>query len=99
MVWMLPYSGPRSIAVGRTWKKCNINSTDSKAGEKIPRPVGVTVHRKGSGHVLDSQCQQVSESGPLGEIHLDEPDGYRCLLVMVDGMSDFVWVEEPTGAE
>lgn len=39
----------------------------------------------------------VGMSGPLGLDVLDESDGYVYLLVMMDHLSNFTWLE-PTGA-
>ena len=46
----------------------------------------------------------VGESGPLGENGLAERDGYKYILVLVDDLSDFVWLEpsesiDPPGLE
>ena len=39
----------------------------------------------------------VGKSGPLGQDGLDESEGYVYLLIMMDDLSNFAWME-PTGA-
>ena len=77
-------------------KQC-LHCMDSKAGEKVPRPLGETVHGTRPGEVVHVDYLFVGESGPLGGDGLDEDDGYKYILVMLDDMSNWVWLE-PTGA-
>ena len=59
---------------------------DSKAGEKIPRPLGETVHGTRPGEVLHLDYLYVGDSGPLGK-------EFKYVLVMMDDSSNFVWLE------
>ena len=69
---------------------------DSKAREKVPRPLGETVHDTRPGEVHFGYIY-VGASGPLGNDGLDEDGGYIYILVMMDDMSNWVWLE-PTAA-
>ena len=92
----------KSIAAGPRWtmtefvRQC-LHCMDSKSGEKVPRPFGETVHGKRPGEVLHFDYLHVGESGPLGADGLDESGGFTYLLVLMDDLSNFVWLE-PTGA-
>ena len=77
-------------------KQC-LHCMDSKAGEKVPRPLGETVHGTRPGEVVHFDYLYVGESGPLGDDGLDEEEGFKYILVMMDDMSNWVWLE-PTGA-
>eukprot|EP00752_Nemacystus_decipiens_P007839 g7004.t1 len=77
-------------------KQC-LHCMDSKAGEMVPRPFDETVHGTRAGEVLHFDYLHVGKSGPLGQDGLDESDGYVYLLVMMDDLSNFAWLE-PTGA-
>ena len=46
-------------------KQC-LHCMDSKAGEKVPRPLGETVHGKRPGEVTHFDYLHVGTSGPLG---------------------------------
>ena len=54
-----------------------LHCMDSKAGEKIPRPLGETVHGTRLGEVLHFDFLYVGDSGPLGKDGLDEGDGFK----------------------
>lgn len=75
-------------------KQC-LHCMDSKAGEKVPRPLGETVH--GTCPVVHVDYLYVGESGPMGEEGLDEDESFKYVLVMLDDMSNWVWLES-TGA-
>ena len=77
-------------------KQC-LHCMDSKAGEKELRPLGETVHGTRPGEVVHFDYLHVEASGPLGDDGLDEVEGYRYILVMMDDMSNWVWLE-PTDA-
>lgn len=77
-------------------KQC-LHCMDSKAGEKVPRPLGETVHGTSPGEVVHVDYLYVGESGPMGEDGLDEDGGFKYILVMLDDMCNWVWLE-PTGA-
>ena len=77
-------------------KQC-LHCMNSKAGEKVPRPLGETVHGTRPGEVVHFDCLHVGASGPLGGDGLDEDEGYRYTLAMMDDMSNWVWLE-PTEA-
>ena len=73
-------------------KQC-LHCMDSKAGEKIPRPQGGTVHGRRPGEVLHFEYLYVGDNGPLGKNILDEGDGFQDILVIMDDLSSFVWLE------
>ncbi|CAB1096824.1 unnamed protein product [Ectocarpus sp. CCAP 1310/34] len=77
-------------------KHC-LNCMDSKAGEKVPQPLGETAHGTRPGEVVLFDYLYVGASGLLGKDSLDEEDGFKYILVMMDDMSNWVWLE-PTGA-
>ena len=66
---------------------------DSKSGEKVSRPLGETVHGTRPGEVVHFDYLHVGASGPLGEDGLDEDEEYRYILVIMDGMSNWVWLQ------
>ena len=41
-------------------------------------------------------CKTFGVIGPLGKDGLDEGDGFKHILVMMDDLSNFVWLD-PTG--
>ena len=73
-------------------KQC-LHYMDSKAGENIPRPLGETVHGTRPGEVLYFDYLYVGDSGPLGKDGLDEGDRLKYILIMMDYLSNFVWLE------
>ena len=77
-------------------KQC-LHRTDSEAGEKVPRPLGETVHGTRPGEVVHFDNLHVGASEPLGDDGLDEHGGYRYILVMMDDISNWVCLE-PTEA-
>ena len=70
---------------------------DSKSGEKVPRLLGETVYGTRPGKVVHVDYLHVGASGPLGDDGLDEDGRYRYILVMMDDMSNWVWLR-PTEA-
>ena len=74
-----------------------LHCMDSKAGEKLPRPLGETVCGTRPAEVVHFDYLFVGASGPLGDDGLDEDGDYNYILVMMDDMSNLVWLE-PTGA-
>ena len=70
---------------------------DSKAGEKVPRPLGETVHGTRPGEVVHFDYLYVGASAPLGDDGLDENGSCSYILVMMDDMSNWVRLE-PTGS-
>ena len=74
-----------------------LHCMDSKAGEKVPFPLRETVHGTRPGEVVHFVYLYVGESEPLGDDGLHEGGGYSYILVMMDDMSNLVWLE-PTGA-
>ena len=70
-------------------KQC-LHCMDSKAGEKIPRPLGETVHGKRHDEVLHFDYLYVGDSDPLGNDGLDEEDRFSYVLVMIDDLINFV---------
>ena len=73
-------------------KQC-LHCMDSKAGKKVPRPLGETVHGTRPGEVVHFDYLHVGASGPLGDDGLDEDLGYRYILATMDDMSSWVWLE------
>ena len=61
-----------------------LHCMDSKAGEKIPRPLGEMVHGRRSGNVLHFNYLDVGDSGFLGKDGLDEGNRFKYILVMID---------------
>ena len=55
-------------------KQC-LHCMDSKSKEKVPRPLGETVHDTRPGEVVHFDYLQVGASGPLGDDGLDEDEG------------------------
>ena len=43
------------------------------------------------GEVLHFDYLCLGDSGSLGKDRLDEGDGFKYILVMMDGLSNFVW--------
>ena len=77
-------------------KQC-LHCMERKAGEKMSRTLGETVHGTRPGEVVHFDYLHVGASGPLGDDGLDEDGGYRYVLVMMDDMSNWVRLE-PTEA-
>ena len=73
-------------------KQC-LHCMDSKAGVKIQRPLGETVHESRPGEVLHFDYLYVGDSGPLGKDGLDERNGFKCILVVMDDLSNFMRLE------
>ena len=73
-------------------KKC-LHCMDSKAGVNVPRPMGETVHGTRPSKVFLFGYLYLGDSGPLGKYGLDERDGFKYILVMMDELSNFVWLE------
>ena len=53
---------------------------DSKAGEKVPRPLGETVHGTRPGEVFSFDYLYVGDSGSLGINGFDEGDRLEYIL-------------------
>ena len=70
-----------------------LHCMDLKGDEKIPRPLGETVHGTRYGEVSHFDYLYVGDNGSLGKDGLDERDGFKYILVMMDGLSDFVRLE------
>ena len=62
-----------------------LHCVDSEAGEMIPRSLGETVLGTRPREVMYFDFLYVGESGPLGENGLAERDGYKYVLVLMDG--------------
>ena len=72
-------------------KQC-LHCMDSKAGEKTPRPLGET-HERRPREVLHFDYLYVGDSGPLDKDGLDEGDRFKYMLVIMDDLNNFVWLE------
>ena len=69
-------------------KQClNIHCMDSKAGEKVPHPLRGTVDGTCPGEVIHVDYLHVVQGGPMGREGLDEDDGFKRILVMLDDRS------------
>ena len=66
---------------------------DSKAGEKVPHPLGKTVHGTRPSELVHFDYLYVGASLPLSDDDLNEDGGYSYILVMMDNMSNWVWLE------
>ena len=66
---------------------------DSKAGQKVPRLSGETVHRTRPDKRLNFDYLYVRDSGPLGKDNdgLDAGDGFKYILVLMDDSSNVLW--------
>ena len=73
-------------------KQC-LHCMGLKAGEKVPRTLGEMVHGTRTGEVLHFDYLCVGDSSPLGKDGLDEGDMFKYILVMMDDLSNFVWLE------
>ena len=73
-------------------KEC-LHCMDPKVGEKIRRPLGETVHGRRPSEVLRFDYLYVGDSGPLGNDGLDEGDGFKYITVILDDLSNFMWLE------
>ena len=73
-------------------KKC-LHCQDYKAGKMVPRPMGGVVHGESVGKVLHFDFLHVGASGSLGTEDVGN-QGYQYLAVIVDDLSNFVWMEE-----
>ena len=73
-------------------KQC-LHCMNSKAGEKTPRSLGETMHGRRPGEVLHFDCLYVGDSGPLGKDELYEGYGFKYILVIMDDLGNFVWLE------
>ena len=88
---------PHMDAQVREFVRQCLHCVDSRAGESVPRPFGDTVHGKVPGEVVHFDYLYVGNSGPEGENGLPDEDGFRYVLVIMDDLSNFVWLE-PTEA-
>ena len=73
-------------------KQC-LHCMDSKAGEKVPRSLGETVHGIRPGEMVHFDYLHVGASGRLGDHGFDDDKGYRYILVTMNDMSNWVWLE------
>ena len=71
------------VHVTKFVKQC-LHCMDSKAGDKIPRPLEETMHGRTPGKVLHFNCLEVRDSGSLGKDGLYEEDWFKYILVMID---------------
>ena len=51
------------------------------------------MHGKRPGEVLHVDYLYVGDSVSLGKGALHEGDGFKCILVIVDDLSNFMWLE------
>ena len=70
-----------------------LNCIDSKAGNDIPRPLGDLVHGTDVGNVLHFDYLSLRESDAIDTGGLVD-GGYMHVLVLMDDVSRFVWLEE-----
>ena len=78
-------------------QRYSIHCMNSKAGERVPRPLEENMHGTGPGKILYFNHLYVGDSGTPGKVELDEGDGFKYILVMIDELSSFVWLE-PTAS-
>ena len=70
-----------------------LHCTDSNAGNAMPRPLGDLVHGTGVGDVLHFDYLSLGESDAIDMGGLVD-GGYKHVLVLMDDVSRFVWLEE-----
>lgn len=70
-----------------------LHCVDTRAGALIPRPYGDTVHGTAPGEVVHFDFLYVGRSGPEGSSGLPDEDGFRYVLVIMDDLSNYVWLE------
>ena len=70
-----------------------LHCTDSKAGNAVPRPLGDLVHGTEVGDVLHFDYLSLGESDAIDMGGLVD-EGYQHVLVLMDDVSRFVWLEE-----
>ena len=70
-----------------------LHCTDSKAGNALPRPLGDLVHGTEVGDVLHFDYLSLGESDAIDMGGLID-GGYKHVLVLMDDVSRFVWLEE-----
>ena len=80
------------VPVAEFVKQC-LHCPDLKAGEKVQRPLGETVHGTRPGEDLHFVFLYVGDSGPLGKNGLDEEEWFKYIFVMMDGLSNLVWLD------
>ena len=69
-----------------------LHCVDSKAGSAMPRPLGDLVHSTEVGDVLHFDYLSLGESDVVDAGGLID-GGYKHVLVLMDGLSRFVWLE------
>ena len=74
----------------RVRQAMSLHCTDSKAGEEVPQPLEETLYGTRPGEVLHFDYSYAGDSGPPGEDRLDEGDGFKYILVMMDNLSSSV---------
>ena len=70
-----------------------LHCIDSKAGNAMPRPLGDLVHGTAVGDVLHFDYLILEESDATDTGGLVDR-GYKHVLVLMDAVSRFVWLEE-----
>ena len=70
-----------------------LHCTDSKAGNAVPRPLGDLVHGTKVDDVLHFDYLSLGESDAIDMGGLVD-GGYKHVLVLMDDVSRFVWLEE-----
>ena len=73
-------------------RKC-LHYTDSKAGNAVPRPLGDLVHGTEVSDVLHFDYLNLGESDAIDMGGLVD-GGYKHVLILMDGVCRFVWLEE-----
>ena len=73
-------------------KKCP-HYQESKAENMVPRRMGEVVHGESVGEVVHFNFLHVGAGGSLGTKGVGK-QGYQYLMVIVDNLSSFVWMEE-----
>ena len=78
--------------IAKLIRQC-LHCTDSKAGNAVPRPLGDLVHGTEVGDVLHFDYLSLGESDAIDMGGLVD-GGYKHVLVLMDDVSRFVWLEE-----
>ena len=70
-----------------------LHCADTRSGDVVPRPLGETVHGTAPNEVVHFASLHVGESSPQASQGLLENGVFRYIVVIMDGLSNFVLME------